>query len=119
MIHTRESLKRLALRTGATVEIDGEPFNASRSKAPYIAPAPAPAATEAPKPIERMPEIAQLMASVAAAVENSNSASSDRIVRALENLKMPQPAPGKPLKWVWKVVRDKDGNMDFIEAEAK
>lgn len=108
MIHTPESLRRAALRTGSVVEIDGKPFNAGRNIAPYVPVPPAPAPTEAPKPIDRMPEVVALMAIVAKSVEASSEAIQG-IQQALQKLKSQAPVMQqgtKPKKWVWDFIRD-------------
>lgn len=119
MIHTNESLKRMALRTGSVVEIDGKPFNAARAVAPYVEPKAAPTpAPVAPPPDTVTPQIAAHLSAIARATE-LNASVGIAIEQALANIKPPPPAESRPKKWVWTVIRDSRGLIQRIEATSE
>lgn len=116
MMHTAETLKRMALRTGSVVEINGAPFNAGRAVAPYVEPqTDPPPQPPAPKP-DVTPQIAAHLQDIARAME-VNAAINSNIQQALTQIKPPQET--SPRKWVWTVVRDSRGLIQRIEATSE
>lgn len=114
MRHTAESLKRMALRTGSVVEINGSPFNAGRAIAPYVEPKAPPAPT--PKP-DVTPQIAAHLENIARAVA-ANAAVNSGIQQAISQIK-PEPQAERPRKWVWVFHRNARGLIERIEATSE
>lgn len=124
MTRTAESLKRMALRTGAVVELDGQAFNAGRAVAPYakpvaVPPAPKPTAAPAPVAVDHMPAVLAQMEAMVRAVE-LNAGIGQSIQRAVADIK-PAPPPQKqaPKKWTWTFHRDNRGLIQRIEASSE
>jgi len=125
-IKSAAELRRLALRTGAEVEIDGRPFNAARavvalqpspSSVPAAAPEPAAAAPALP------PEPAQTLtqAQVEQMLAAHNARITEQITSIIAALKQaPQNPPGAAVReWDFHVEYDSHHAITNVNAKAR
>lgn len=132
-----DALKRMALKQGAKLTVNGKSINASRSKvdAPKKAePAPEPVAympeatpAAVPETVKSDSEIAEAVSAIdryAAAsflVNDSNQRIFGAIQDVLATVSAPKPAEPvqkRPVRWVFTVKRDMRGLMEKVEATA-
>lgn len=124
-IQSTDELRRLALRTGAEVEIDGRPFNAARamlalspspSSTPVAAAEPAAAAPAlVPEPVQTLTQ-----AQVEQMLTAHNRRVTEQITSIIAALKQPQTSPtGAPVReWKFQVIYDKDHAITEVKATA-
>lgn len=133
-----EALKRMALKHGAKLEVDGKSINAARTKidAPrkleLVKPETAymPEATPAPAP-ETVKADSSEIAEAVSAIDRYAAASflvndsNQRVLGAIQDVlaKVSEPKPDapvqkRPVRWVFTVKRDMRGLMEKVEATA-
>jgi len=131
-----DALRRMALKQGAQLSINGKSLNAARSKvdAPKR-PSPAPAVAYMPEaPPAPIPETVKADSEIADAVSAIDryaaasflvNDSNQRIFGAIQGVlnevskpKPSEPAQKRPTRWVFTVKRDMRGLMEKVEATA-
>ena len=127
-VKSASDLKRLALQTGASVEMAGGRFNTSMERArpePTTPPPPpvAAAPVELPPPPapQRVDEQVHLnidMAPVATAIADGNRQVVDQIQKSLKTIEVKAP-DGKPCSWIFSIKRDTRGFIESVEAQPK
>lgn len=126
--HNEDRLRRLALSSGARVEINGSTINHSRSVASLNAAKKAPEAQAekvAPEPKAEQPAINQVdmgpVMEMAAATKQAAEAQTllaEQIVKAITK-EIPQVNVERVKSWIFSVNRDARGLITTIEAKAR
>lgn len=130
-VKSASDLKRLALQTGASVEMNGGRFNTSMERArpepttppppPVTVAAPIEVPPPAPAPAQRVDEQVHLnidMAPVATAIADGNRQVVDQIQKSLKTIEVKAP-DGKPCSWIFSIKRDTRGFIESVEAQPK
>lgn len=124
-------LNRVALQTGAAVELGGRRFNTGMERAqpepttppppPVSVAAPVDVAPPAPAPEQRIDEQVHLnidMSPVATAISDGNRQVMDQIQKSLKTIEVKAPE-GKPCSWIFSIKRDTRGFIESVEAQPK
>lgn len=136
-VKSQADLKRLALASGASVEVDGSKFNTTMDRVmKRDQPEPEPAVEE-PKPAEVTPapepvsepvqaqeslveEVVHIhldMDPVAKAIESSNEKVVQAVAERLRELQLQvPPSPQTPNSWTFKIKRDVRGFIESVDA---
>lgn len=130
-VKSASDLKRLALQTGASVEMAGGRFNTGMERArpelttppppPVVAAPPVEVPPPAPVPAPQVTEQIQVnldMAPVADAVNRGNERITEVITESLKQLHVPASGQ-KPCSWVFTIKRDTRGFIESVEANPK
>ena len=131
-VKSASDLKRLALQTGASVEMGGGRFNTSMERARpepttpplspvvVVAPVEAPPPGPAPQPVSHTEQVQVNldMGPVADAVNKGNERITEVITQSLKQLHVPAQGQ-KPCRWIFTIKRDTRGFIESVEAEPK
>lgn len=129
-VKSAADLKRLALQTGAAVEMGAARFNTSMERArpepttpppPVAVAAPVELPPPAPAPAPQVTEQIQVnldMTPVADAVNRGNERITEVITESLKQLHV-QASGQKPCSWIFKIKRDTRGFIESVEANPK
>ncbi len=130
-VKSAADLKRLALQTGAAVEMGSARFNTSMERArpepttpptpPVVVVAPVESPPPAPAPVPQVTEQIQVnldMAPVADAVNKGNERITEVITESLKQLHVPASGQ-KPCSWIFTIKRDTRGFIESVEANPK
>lgn len=130
-VKSASDLKRLALQTGASVEMGDGRFNTSMERArpepttppppPVVVVAPIEAPPPAPAPAQRVDEQVHLnidMLPVATAISDGNRQVVDQIQKSLKTIEV-KATDGKPCSWIFSIKRDTRGFIESVEAQPK
>lgn len=111
-VKSAQDLERRALERGATVEVEGRPFNVGGQKIerPSRLERQAPAKPAAPEPAK--PAQGHDPAALAQVLESSNA----KLIAALREALAERAMPDKPVEWRFKVVRGKNNLIEEIIA---